>query len=124
MAQYGNDLDAAAQVLDSISEAAEHFVAQGVAGDANDKQVIGAFVEDELNRDARIRASENRSERALFRTGFALYRDPQILRIDIDDALCDGIVVIQGIEQRCKSAVSLLETLRRRVRIHWPWSRR
>ena len=119
MAEHSNDLHAAAQMLDCILEAAKNFAAKPIAGDPNDEQVIRTFIKDELDRDTRIRASENRSERTLPRASILALHHPEILQINIDNALC-GAAIVQSVEQGCESLVSCFETPLRCIRIRWP----
>ena len=107
-------------MLDCILEAAKNFAAKPIAGDPNDEQVIRAFIKDEFDGDARIRASENRSERTLSRASILALHHPEILQIDIDNALSCAAIVRQSVEQGCESLVSCFEAPLRCIRIRWP----
>ena len=96
MAKHSDDLHAAAQMLDCILEAAKNFAAKPIAGDPNDEQVIRTFIEDEFDGDTCIGASENRSERTLLRASILALHHPEILQIDIDNALGSAAIVRQS----------------------------
>ena len=120
MAEYSDDLYAAAQMLDCILEAAKNFAAKPIAGDPNDEQVIRTFIKDEFDGDSCIRASENRGERTLLRASIPALHKPEILQIDIDNALGSAVIVRQSVEQRRESQISCFEALLRRIRIRRP----
>src|SRR5438093_12651382 len=53
-----DQLHAACKMVDRILEAAQHFGAQTVPRNTDDEQLVRAFVEDQLERHARIGAPE------------------------------------------------------------------
>jgi hypothetical protein len=60
-----DQLQAALQMVHGIFHAAKHLGAKTVSRHAYDEKIIWPFAEDEFDGDARIRASENCSERML-----------------------------------------------------------
>ena len=53
-------------MINRIAEATLDFIAQSIARNAHNEQVVGALGKDELDRNARVGAADNRRERLLF----------------------------------------------------------
>ena len=64
MTQYDDNLQATAQMFDSILQAAKHLATKAIASDPDHEKVIRSFIEYQLDRDARIGAAKDRRETA------------------------------------------------------------
>jgi hypothetical protein len=71
-----------------IVQAAHDIVAQTIAGDPDDEQVVRAFGKDKLDRNARIGAADDRRKQLLSRRGAAPRKQSDIIRVDIDAQAC------------------------------------
>ena len=122
MAQYSDDLHAAAQMLDCILEAAKNFAAKPIAGDPNDEQVISgpSLKMSSDGEPVRQTSPENRGERTLLRASIPALHKPEILQIDIDNALGSAVIVRQSVEQGRESQISCFEARLRRIQIRRP----
>jgi hypothetical protein len=92
VAKHHDQPQAVPQVVDGIAQTAEHIVAEAVAGDTNDEQVIRAFVEDEFDRHARIRATQHRRKGALFRWPPIFAQHAKVSRVHLDDTMSGATV--------------------------------
>src|ERR1700749_411190 len=53
---------ASAEMLNRVPQTAKHVATQTIAGDADHKQVIRAFIEDQLDWHPRVRTAQNRGK--------------------------------------------------------------
>jgi hypothetical protein len=68
-----------------------------VAGDADHEQVVGPFVEDQRDRNARVRAAQDRGERPLAGRRVFAGLETKIIRIHLDDAARCFAVLQRGL---------------------------
>ena len=71
MAENDDRAQAIFEVVGRIVQAAHDVVTQAIAGDPDDKQVVWAFGEDQLDGNTCIGATDNRCKRLLARCGAA-----------------------------------------------------
>ncbi len=90
-----------------VAQAAQHLGPQHVAGNAHDEQVVRAFAEQQFQRHARVRATQDRGIGALARLAPPLGK-PDITRID-RDLLPRRAILRQRIEQRREREVAGLQ---------------
>ncbi len=63
--EHDQQLQAVVEMFEGVVEAAAHILAEGVAGDADDEQIIGPFVENQFDGDPGVRTPEDRRKRPL-----------------------------------------------------------
>jgi hypothetical protein len=113
MAEHHDELEAAAQVIDRILEAAEDFGAETIPGDADDEEIIGALVEDQLDRHSGVRATEHGSIGTLLRGALFAGRKPQIAWVDRDDPPRCSRSILEVAEERGDRPASRVEAIPR-----------
>ena len=84
MAEHNDRAQAIFEMVTRIAQAAHDVVAQAIAGNPHDKQVVGTFREDELDGNTRIGAADDRRKRQLARCGAVPGEQSDIIRVDID----------------------------------------
>ena len=111
-------------MIDGVVQAAAHIVAQRVAGDAHDEQVIGTFVEDQFDRNPCIGAPEDRGKRSLLQRSGAGRQQAQIVRIDRDDSTRSPRSFLETGEQFSKGPVAIIQPQSSRVGVVGPLAQR
>ena len=117
-----DELEAVAEVVDRVLEAAEHLAAEAVAGDADDEEIVRPLVEDELDRHARVGAPEHRGVGSLARRALVALRDAEIARVHGDDPPRRAGSLGQAFEQRRERPASFVEAAPRGIRVGGPGS--
>src|SRR5262249_13994609 len=117
MSENDDELEAAAQVLGGILQTPEHVTTEAIAGDPDDEQIVRSLVEDQLQRDPRIRAAENGSKRTLQRCPRGALRQPQLAGVALDDPAHPPAVVPGALEELGEGAVALGQPPQGRIRI-------
>jgi hypothetical protein len=120
VSQHDDELEAAAQVLHRVPEAAQHLRAEAVAGDANHEQVVRALVEDQLDRHARVGAAQDGGVGPLLGRARVVRRDSEVLRIDVDHLPRRPGAVGGLLEERGHGATAAIEALARRLGVGGP----
>ena len=120
VAQHDDELEALAQVIRRVLEAAHAFRAEPVAGHADDEEIVGSFVEDELDRNPRVGAAQHRGEGALARRAGPIAGEPEIARVDLDDPAGDATLPSHRLEQRGDRPAAFVEALARGVGVRRP----
>src|SRR5262245_29628017 len=65
MSKDDNEFEAAPQALDGEFQATQHVAAKTVTGHSDDKEIVRSFIEDQFQRDPRVRAAKNGRKRTL-----------------------------------------------------------
>ena len=111
-------------MVEGVVQAAAHVVAERVAGDAHDEQIVGAFVEDQFDRNARVGAAEDRGKGSLLQRIRAGRQQAQIARIDRDDSTRRPGAFIEIGEEFRKGPVAVVQPQLRRIGVAGPLARR
>src|SRR6516225_1648992 len=119
MTQNHNEPQAFAQMFKRIPQAAENIVAQAVARNPNDKQVVWTLVKDQFDGHPRVRAPEHDRKRMLRRRA-VLLQQAEIPRIDVDHTPCQPGALGQTVEQCREGMITVAETQPGRLRVVWP----
>ena len=106
-----DQLEALAQVIGRVIEAAEDLGAETVARDADDEEVVRPLVEDELDRHSCVRAAQHGSVGRLLRGLSVARRDAEIAGVDRDHALRSAVAVRETGEQRRDRPTAFVEAL-------------
>ena len=120
MSQDDDELQASAEVVNGIFQAAQDFCTQAIAGNADYEKIIRPFVEDQFDRHASVRAAKNDGERTLFWQRRVAGQEPQITRINKDNFLYRAIRVRHSFEEGGKRVVAIVQTDVRGITIQWP----
>jgi hypothetical protein len=102
--EHHDELHRPGEVIGGVTQAAEPFGAEAVAGNAHDEEIVGAFVEEELHGNARVGASEDGGERALRRPPGFSARHADVARIEMDLAPGDAASLRFGDQRRDRPA--------------------
>ena len=122
--KYYDKSEASSQMFDRVPQTAKHVVPQTIAGDADNKQVIRPFIEDQFDRYPRIGTAQYRGEWQLTWRTPSVCLDTKIACIDLDNtAYCAGIVG-QARQQCSEPLIALAQTHARGFRIRRSRSRR
>ena len=109
MSQDDDELQRAAEVLHGVFQTAEHLASQTIACHANDEQIVRAFVENQFDRHAGIRAAQHDGKRALLQRPGLVRQQPEVARIDRDDLLDFPALVVDVVEQRGEAPVAFIQ---------------
>src|SRR5262249_30170850 len=108
VAQCNDKLEAAAQILNRILQASEHFPTQAVACNADHTKIVPPLIETELYRNAGIRAAENSREGPLLWHRARARCEAQVAQIDRDDLLY-AIRFLVLVEKLGEASITLLQ---------------
>ncbi|HTI79376.1 MAG TPA: hypothetical protein VL614_02875, partial [Acetobacteraceae bacterium] len=116
VAEDDDQSQAALQMLDGVAQASQYIVAKAIAGDTDHEEVVGAFIENEFDRHSRVRAAQHGRKRTMPRLSFSGYQ-AEILRIDLDNAVGDAVILGPTFEECCERAVAFVQPMLCRVGI-------
>jgi hypothetical protein len=119
--EHDHPLKTLGEMLQCVIETAKHNLAQGIAGDSDHEQVASAFVEDQLDGDARVRAAKDRRIRALFGRPCVIEQQAKVARVDSNFATRRSGLTIKAGEQSRESAATLIHAAAGSVGILGPF---
>ena len=115
-----NEFQAAAEMVDGIAQASEHFAAEAISRDSDHEEVVRSLVENQFDGHARIGTTEHRGEGRLLGRTLLARLESEIARVDRDDLRAIPPIRVPALEEGRNRPASLIETLASRFRGRGP----